>query len=149
MPANKLSMSTNINTSVTSCVQEPTAMQKNIAYYYYTALTWINNYLSDAQQKEVFGRNALCDYNKINNFWYLLTYIQMIADQQQIDINNGITNPCSYYADNFTCIIDYFECLNIDITPLLTIFGFSCGSVPPLIKGVGIDEITVTLIVYP
>ena len=142
-------MSMNINIPVTQCISAPTAMQVSVNYYYTLVQGWVNNYLTEAQKKEMFGNDPLCDYNKINNFWYLLTYIQMIADQKQIDINNGIDNPCSYYAANFDCIIDYFECLNIDITPLLCIFGFYCDCPQTGTQGVSIDEISTTLKIYP
>lgn len=144
-------MSVNINIPVTTCISAPTTMQTNVNFYYSQTLQWINTYLNTAQQKEIFGKNPTCDYNKINNFYYLLLFIQMVADQQQIDLNNNITNPCSYYADQFDCIIDYFECLNIDITPLLCIFGFYCNCSPSGtgVLGVSIDEISTTLTVYP
>lgn len=142
-------MAENINIPVQSCIITPTEMQVDMNFYYTQALPWINNYLTEAQKKEMFGKDPTCDYNKINNFWYLLMYIQVISDQRQIDLNNELAQPCSYYADNLTCLIDYFKCLNIDIIPLLCIFGLYCNCTETGAYGVGQDEIEVSLTVYP
>jgi hypothetical protein len=143
-------MENTLNIPITQGVPSPTTMQVETNYYYTQALAWINTYLTAAQQKEMFGKDPVCDYNKINNFWYLLMYMQMIADQQQIYINQyGTDQPCSYYQTQFTCMIAYFQCLNIDITPLLCIFGFYCNCGQTGVNGVGQDQIGTSLIVYP
>jgi len=115
----------NINTPITSCVVSPSALQSNISYYYSLVNGYITGYMAQGKSAELFGKKSIGYYNKINNFYYLLQWMIIVAEQRQIDLNNNITNPVSYYANQFTCYIDYFKCLNIDIIPLLTVFNLS------------------------
>jgi hypothetical protein len=132
----------NTNTLVTDCIAIPTAEQGNINYYYRLALPYITSYIRTAQTKEMFGKEGSKEYyDFINNLYYLLLFISVVSDEKTIDINNGVDNPCSTYADEFICIINYFKCLNIDITPLLTVFGFTCTGVSGP-GGIGIMEIS-------
>lgn len=119
-------MNTPINTPVLSCILNPTTEQANILTYNTAVSSFISDYLEDAKKKEYFGKPSKAYYNKVNNLYYLLMYISVINDQRQIDINNGLDNPCSYYSANFICIVNYFKCLNINILPLLSIFNLNC-----------------------
>ena len=136
----------NINIPVTGCIQNPTALQEGIAFYYRIANPFITNWLNQAQSSEYFGKESDEYYDLVNNFYYLLQFISVVRDEQQIDINNGINNPCSYYGNQFTCFINHFKCLNIDITPLLAIFGYTCtGQSGPI--GIGVMIVDSTFIV--
>ena len=131
----------NINTPINACVASPTVLQNNIAYYYSLVSKYITGYMSQAKSAELFGKKSIGYYNKIDNFYYLLQWMIIVCEQRQIDLNNGITNPVSYYANQFTCYISYFKCLNIDIIPLLTIFNLSGTTACTGTQGVGNWEV--------
>lgn len=134
-------MNAPIYTEVNTCIVSPTIEQLNI-YSYNSAVTlFVQNYIKCAQQKEQFGKKSQSYYDKINNLYYLLLYISVVNEQRQVDVNNGITNSCSTYGDLFICMIDYFKCLNIDITPLLTIFNLNCAVACSGPSGLGFEDI--------
>jgi hypothetical protein len=119
------------------CLNEATTLQGIIADYYKAVKPFLNSILSEIFKNEMYGKEVEALYNIGNDFHYLLTYLLMIANEQNNDAQwdlafgtgCGKDMGMTYYTEkyNLNCIQKHFFCTagGFDIGSALTIFGLN------------------------
>jgi hypothetical protein len=102
-----------------------TGLQKIIADYYTLVDDMLEKNDNTVYVKEIYGDNTVNDdYNRTNDFTYLLVLLIIIYYDMKNNENNGKIYTSSYYwnAYDIECIRKYFYCNGYSISPLLSLF---------------------------
>jgi hypothetical protein len=114
---------------------------------YYDAANDILNILFDQiYTNEIYGKDCMEYYNRINDIHYLLLYMIIIYFKRQQDQYSDIITfeANQYYAEyEIECIRKRFKCHGMEIYPLLEVFNMQTSIEPYQgVGGIGIDIIT-------